>query len=296
MARIRTVKPEFFSSATVARCDPQARLLFIGIWNFADDEGRLLDIPRQILGNVFPHDLEITDRHVEGWLNQLEDQGLIARYVEDGKSVLSVIGWKDHQKISNPGKSHLPGIPEDYKRPSRDSTEDRRSSQGDSTDTLAPDLGPRTVGSSTSCSSNFDSETRPSVAPVENDGTAIAALERKELSGAIFEAVGYDPKVLLTGAEQTQLNVAAAELHKVGASLSDVRGRSLEFRRRWPEMTLTAMALVKHWSTLAPVVAVPSIPHKPCSECVDGWVEDPNVPNSVYRCGDCEGSGLAVTA
>ena len=39
MARIRTVKPEFWTSEQVAECTPIARLAFIGIWNFCDDNG-----------------------------------------------------------------------------------------------------------------------------------------------------------------------------------------------------------------------------------------------------------------
>lgn len=34
MARIRTIKPEFWTSEQVMGCAPLARLLFIGLWNF----------------------------------------------------------------------------------------------------------------------------------------------------------------------------------------------------------------------------------------------------------------------
>jgi len=39
MARIRTIKPEFWVSEQVGECSPNARLLFIGMWNFCDDRG-----------------------------------------------------------------------------------------------------------------------------------------------------------------------------------------------------------------------------------------------------------------
>jgi hypothetical protein len=39
MARIRTVKPEFWTSEQVMNCSRDARLLFIGMWNFCDDGG-----------------------------------------------------------------------------------------------------------------------------------------------------------------------------------------------------------------------------------------------------------------
>ncbi len=40
MARIRTTKPEFWSSAQIIELSRDARLLFIGMWNFCDDNGR----------------------------------------------------------------------------------------------------------------------------------------------------------------------------------------------------------------------------------------------------------------
>ena len=39
MSRIRTVKPEFWTSEQIIACSPIARLLFIGLWNFCDDNG-----------------------------------------------------------------------------------------------------------------------------------------------------------------------------------------------------------------------------------------------------------------
>ena len=39
MARIRTIKPEFWTDEKVVTLPFEARLLFIGMWNFCDDEG-----------------------------------------------------------------------------------------------------------------------------------------------------------------------------------------------------------------------------------------------------------------
>ncbi|STV36571.1 primosomal protein I [Klebsiella pneumoniae] len=39
MARIRTVKPEFWTDEKVVECSIPARLLFIGLFNFANDNG-----------------------------------------------------------------------------------------------------------------------------------------------------------------------------------------------------------------------------------------------------------------
>ena len=39
MARIRSIKPQFWTSEQIADCSSNARLLFIGLWNFCDDCG-----------------------------------------------------------------------------------------------------------------------------------------------------------------------------------------------------------------------------------------------------------------
>lgn len=48
MARIRTVKPEFWTDEKIVECSIPARLLFIGLFNFADDKGCLERSPKRI--------------------------------------------------------------------------------------------------------------------------------------------------------------------------------------------------------------------------------------------------------
>ncbi len=97
MARIRTVKPEFWSSEQVMSCTPLARLLFIGIWNFCDDGGNHPLSPRTIKALVFPGD-DMTVESVDGLLGELKSSNLIDLYSVEGKTYLHVRGWR-HQKI-----------------------------------------------------------------------------------------------------------------------------------------------------------------------------------------------------
>lgn len=97
MARIRTVKPEFWSSEQVMSCRPMARLLFIGIWNFCDDGGNHPLAPRTIKALIFPGD-DISSDEVAQLLLELMDNDLLQTYVVDGKTYIHVRGWK-HQKI-----------------------------------------------------------------------------------------------------------------------------------------------------------------------------------------------------
>lgn len=106
MARIRTIKPEFWTSEKVVKCSVTARLLFIGLWNFCDDEGRIKDSPCQIKMNIFPGDDYTTD-DIHCLLSELSVSELLKRYTVDNKSYLQVVGW-DHQKINRRNPSRIP--------------------------------------------------------------------------------------------------------------------------------------------------------------------------------------------
>src|ERR1019366_8325637 len=80
VARVRTVKPDTFASYTLHKVCIEARFLFIGMWTEADDEGRLLDAPKRLAGAIFPHDDAVTAATVTGWIDQLEEVGVVSRY------------------------------------------------------------------------------------------------------------------------------------------------------------------------------------------------------------------------
>lgn len=100
MARIRTIKPEFWTSEQVAECSTTARLLFIGLWNFCDDGGRHPDSAMRLKMEVFPAD-PISADEIEAMLGQLIDSGLIERYTAQDKDWIQVTGWQ-HQRIDKP--------------------------------------------------------------------------------------------------------------------------------------------------------------------------------------------------
>ncbi|UVL02086.1 DnaT-like ssDNA-binding domain-containing protein [Pseudomonas sp. B21-047] len=104
MARIRTIKPEFWTSEQVMECSAMARLLFIGIWNFCDDAGNHPMSPKTIKALVFPGD-DITSLTVEGLLTELVTNRLITLYEAASKQYLHVNGWH-HQKIDRPTVKH----------------------------------------------------------------------------------------------------------------------------------------------------------------------------------------------
>lgn len=104
MARIRSIKPEFWTSEQVMECSTTARLLFIGIWNFCDDAGNHVASPRTIKANVLPAD-DIDSSTVQGLLDELYENGLIDFYIVENKRYLHVTGWH-HQRIDKPTYKH----------------------------------------------------------------------------------------------------------------------------------------------------------------------------------------------
>src|SRR5690606_37986802 len=107
MARIRSIKPEFWSSEQVMECSPMARLLFIGLWNFCDDAGNHVNSERTIKAQVFPGD-DITSADVRRMLDELSSNDLIACYVHEGKDYLHVTSWKKYQRIDRPSYKNPP--------------------------------------------------------------------------------------------------------------------------------------------------------------------------------------------
>ncbi len=106
MARIRSIKPEFWTSAQVLECSTNARLLFVGLWNFCDDAGRHPASPKQTKAEVFPSD-DFSIDEIARMIDELSTNGLITRYIFDNIGYFYVNGWH-HQKIDRPQKPKYP--------------------------------------------------------------------------------------------------------------------------------------------------------------------------------------------
>ena len=132
MARIRTIKPEYFKNEQIAELPAMTRLLFIGLWTQADRAGRLEDRPKRIKAEIFPYD----NIDIEKALNDLQSKGFIFRYkgnVNISDRVLppeqpitelnciQIVNFNKHQRIDrlNENESQLPEFqiiaPIDYK-------------------------------------------------------------------------------------------------------------------------------------------------------------------------------------
>ena len=93
MARIRTIKPEFFTSEDIVSLAPLTRLLYIAIWCEADKEGRLVWKPFTFKLRYFPAD----DCDMQAMCREIVDAGLVVLY---GNGYAYIPSFKAHQHIN----------------------------------------------------------------------------------------------------------------------------------------------------------------------------------------------------
>lgn len=109
MARIRTVKPDFFRHEALFDAERSAglplRLAFAGLWTAADREGRFRWKPRELKLDCLPYD-EVDFAVV---LNALAEHGFVCKYTVDGQEFGFIPGWHKHQHINQrEAQSNLP--------------------------------------------------------------------------------------------------------------------------------------------------------------------------------------------
>lgn len=117
MPRIRSIKPEFFTSEDVSALELRTRLTWIGLWLHCDDHGRFKDKVKTIKALIWPLDSDVEVADVEKDLLSLESAGRIIRYEADGERYLAVTNWHVHQSINRPTKSKIPAPPVAVKVP-----------------------------------------------------------------------------------------------------------------------------------------------------------------------------------
>ena len=107
MARIRSVKPELPQDAKLAKVSREARLTFIYLLTQADDQGYFRASPRLLLGQLYPHDADVTEPMLMGWMNELCASGLLAAFDSEDGPLGHIVNFLKHQKIDHPSKVFL---------------------------------------------------------------------------------------------------------------------------------------------------------------------------------------------
>lgn len=112
MARIRTIKPEFFTSEDIVSLSPLARLFYVSLWCEADREGRFEWKPRTLKMRYLPAD----NCDIDTLGQELIDSGLVNLYEANGRTYAHIPGFTRHQVINNREQdSDLPPPPQRVK-------------------------------------------------------------------------------------------------------------------------------------------------------------------------------------
>lgn len=101
MPRNRMIKVDFWADEKISRLSIGARLLFIGMWTFADDIGVIRGSSAYIRSSIFPYD-DIPLKKIDDYLNQMLDAGLILSAEISGESFFWLVNFSKHQKINKP--------------------------------------------------------------------------------------------------------------------------------------------------------------------------------------------------
>ncbi len=110
MSRDRTLPTDFWTWEAVIDCSMTARLLFLGLWNFADDFGVQPLRPRTIRMQVFPGD-SIDEAAIRGLIDELVARGLVRIFTVEGQDYLSVIHWEQVQRVGRRARHRYPADP-----------------------------------------------------------------------------------------------------------------------------------------------------------------------------------------
>lgn len=207
MARIRSIKPDYFRSPKVRSLPYEARWMFVGMWTECDDEGRMPCTARMFAGLFFGDDRKASDRKIEGWIKLLAQKELIVLYEVAGTRYAAVTNWREHQKINKPQPAKYPAPPpETLFDPDSGNVSGSHSGNGSGTDSsrgkegIGKDLDLGGVANEPESVSNvppYDAATRPEISHLNpRQKQAVEALEHrgKTLAGALemVEKIGAD--------------------------------------------------------------------------------------------------------
>lgn len=129
MARMRSLKPEFWLDRKLARLlTRDERMLYMGLWNQADEWGRAQGDPRVVRGQIFPYEDDLTLAVIEKMLRSLHEAGVVVMYEVDGDPYLFLPKLAEHQRLephkvesrhpAPPGPAPEPGSDESAQNPS----------------------------------------------------------------------------------------------------------------------------------------------------------------------------------
>lgn len=226
MARIRSIHPEACTSERLARVGAEAERCYWRLQTHCDDDGRAEDNVRLIWAALFPLHETVGPADVDGWLDELEQAGLLQRYVVEERRYLAVTQWGRFQHPQRHKPSKFPEPPAICRVHVRD--------------TASRDLVLVAPGEGEGVGDGEGGEIAPR-----------AARARDPIWDALIEAWDLDGREL-TETERGRVNKAAKELRDINADPAEILARKQMFQLQWPDITATMLSVAGRWAECRP--------------------------------------------
>jgi hypothetical protein len=197
MARIRTVKPEFWINEELALLPAETRLLAIGLLNHSDDEGYFRATPQILKAAIFPYSDNSTN--IPRMLQELSGAGYVRLGIgEDGKQYGHVINFLRHQRVDKPKPSeikeiiefqeHSKNLPRTIQEPSKEEwkgMEEEREREREGNKRASARKSPKTI-------LDYSSWPEPASDQVLTDWLAMRKQLRAEVSQTVINQFGKE--------------------------------------------------------------------------------------------------------
>ena len=130
MARKRMIDPGIWSSEDFSKLTSFSKLVFIGLFSLADDEGRGKANPSYLKSMLFPYEEGIRSADIKKTLQEIASTMSVIFYTHDEKEYYALKSWGKFQTINRPSPSDVPDPPSDSLSVHGGLTEDSVSAHG----------------------------------------------------------------------------------------------------------------------------------------------------------------------
>ena len=99
MARIRSIKPEFWEDEKIAKLSLPCRLFFIGTWNLADDNGVFRANTSLLKAKLFPYDDDLKTSEIQKFIDALIESKMLVPITHNKENYYLIRTFHSHQKF-----------------------------------------------------------------------------------------------------------------------------------------------------------------------------------------------------
>lgn len=108
MPRKRMIDPSIWTDESFGELSERGRLLFIGLFSMADDEGRGEASAKVLKGKIFPYDEGLRVADVSKTLKEIGSKMSVDFYARNGREYYAFKNWRTWQKVEKPTQSRIP--------------------------------------------------------------------------------------------------------------------------------------------------------------------------------------------